>query len=405
MQAALPPNMASEVQGEVPLGARVGTRVLGLFRGAVAELRHPGERRVPFLDGLRALAVLLVISHHVASAIEVSRPSNLFTRFPAFANGWLGVDLFFVLSGYFIGTQLWKELLRTGTVDLQAFMWRRGLRIWPLYFATYIAAFLLSPAHAAAHQYGWTDLLFITNYLDHGIVKGGWSLCSEEQFYLLAPLALLLFGRRSLGWYRGAILGLWSLEIVTRIATYVHATGHFLVKDPEAFTRIYTPLHTHSDGLLAGLLVANFALSPKPTGGLLAQRNLLLGLGFAVFLGCWALQSETLNFAGLAVFFATAVWWGLGSGARLLSGRFFYIVSRLSFGMYLNHQYMLGVVIDAVMRHIPAGPALASSLAYVLLTALSIVLAFGSFCLIEHPFLVLRTAVLRRRETVPLVAH
>ena len=363
---------------------------------------------MPFLDGLRALAVLLVLSHHVATAIETNHPSNLYTRFPPIANGWLGVDLFFVLSGYFIGTQLWKELQRTGTVNLRLFMWRRGLRIWPLYFATYLVAFLLSPAHAAAHEYGWTDLLFITNYVDHGIVKGGWSLCSEEQFYLLAPLALLIFRRRSMLWYRWALVSLWGLEIVVRIVTYVHAAGHFFVKDHAAFLRVYSPLHTHSDGLLAGLLVANLALSPKPFGGLLARPRLLLGIGFLVFLGCWAMQSETLNFAGLAVFFAAAVWWGLRSGTRLLSGRFPYVVSRLSFGMYLNHQYMLGMVIEPVMtasRHLPMGAVIASSLCFVVLTACSMLLAFVSFCCIEHPFLVLRTAVLRSREAVPVVAH
>ena len=389
---------------------RFGTRVRGLFQGALRELWHPQERRVPFLDGLRALAVLLVVAHHVATYTELRFPGNLYTRFPPIANGWMGVDLFFVLSGFFIGTQLWKEMLRTGTVNFRNFVFRRGLRIWPLYFATYIGLVLLFPGWARQHRYGWADLVFLSNYFGRWdtFVKGSWSLSAEEQFYLLAPAALLLFRRRPLRWWRNALLGTWLVEICVRIATYVHVAGGFHIKSEAAFLTVYTPLHTRSDGLLAGLLIANLALEQGKVRGLFARPRLLVLVGAVVFVGCWRLQSETLNFAGLAVFFGSVLWWGLREGAPLLRGRFWYITSRLSFGMYLNHMYMLDGIITPSMRvthALPVGGVLGCLLTFSVATSCSMLLATVTFCLIEHPFLVLRTALLRRREAVPLIAH
>ena len=218
------------------------SRLRGLFRGGLQELAQPGERRVPFLDGLRAIAVLLVINDHVASGFEQQYGGNRYTRFPLTANGWIGVDLFFVLSGFFIGSQLWKELRRTGTISLRNFVWRRGMRIWPLYFFTFAVVFLLSPTNAAAKQFGWSDLVFLTNYLNHGIVLGGWSLSSEEQFYLLTPVLLLLCAKRSLRWFRWALAGLFVLEIVVRVVLYVHFFGSLLREEPGGVCASLLPL-------------------------------------------------------------------------------------------------------------------------------------------------------------------
>ncbi len=391
-------------------GVRLGKRVGGLFGGAFQELRHPQERRIPFLDGLRAIAVLLVVAHHIATLTEIHYPGNLYTRFPVIANGWVGVDLFFVLSGFFIGSQLWKEMLRTGTINLPRFVLRRGFRIWPLYFATYLVLLVSFPGWARQHHYGWDDLVFLSNYIgrSHTFVRGSWSISAEEQFYALAPLALLLFRGRSLRWWRFALIGIWVLEIGARIATYVHAAGGFHVKNDAAFLQVYYPLHTRSDGLLAGLLMANLALEQGKRHGIFARPRLLFVLGLLVLLGCKFLQSETLNFAGLAIFFASALWWGLREGASFLRGHFWYVTSRLSFGMYLNHMYMTEAIIARSMgltRGLPQAGVLGCLVAFVLTTACSMLLAMVTFCLIEHPFLVLRTAVLRSREAVPLVAH
>ena len=141
----------SRLSGTVP-------RVRNTLRSAVTELRVPAEKRIPFLDGLRTFAILLVINQHTCAAWDETFAPNRYTSFPLTVNGWMGVDLFFVLSGFFIGSQLWKELVRTGTISLGGFMVRRTLRIWPLYFFVYAVALAFIPhGSAVAQRYGWPE--------------------------------------------------------------------------------------------------------------------------------------------------------------------------------------------------------------------------------------------------------
>src|SRR5487761_276124 len=162
-----------------------------LFLGSLPQLIHPPPNQIPFLDGLRTIAILLVVNHHFSAGFTTLHGDNFYSRLPFVINGWSGVDLFFVLSGFFIGgaaveraTERWNDL------NLALYIVRRGLRIWPLFFFIFICVFLIFWPDAIAKQYGWTDWVFLTNYLNHGIVGGGWSLCTEEQFYVVTPILL-----------------------------------------------------------------------------------------------------------------------------------------------------------------------------------------------------------------------
>jgi hypothetical protein len=104
---------------------------------SLKELWIRPPHQVPALDGLRALAILLVVCAHFygnfwSSHVREELPgmSNL----PMFLWGWTGVDLFFVLSGYLIGKQLWRERITTGSIRFWPFILRRGMRIWPLFY-------------------------------------------------------------------------------------------------------------------------------------------------------------------------------------------------------------------------------------------------------------------------------
>ena len=396
----------SPIQAPAP-PERPIVRLAGLFRGGLRELQVATARRVPFLDALRALAVLLVINEHLATAISRLHGANRYTRFVIARDGWMGVDLFFVLSGYFIGIQLWRELGKTGTISLKQFMIRRGLRIWPLYFFVFALVFALFPAAAAARQYGWTDLVFLTNYLNHGIVQGSWSLCTEEQFYLLTPLVLLLVGRRPMASYRWGLGILLGVVVAVRAITFVALTGHFFGKDLHAFSRLYTPFHTHCDGLIAGLFVANLASTNQRFRGLLGRPWLLVALSFVLMIVLSVVQGDVLEFTGVAILCGSLVWWGISVQTRWFGQHIFYLLSRLSFGMYLNHEYftrwIAGTLEPALgLNRLGAVPAAAAD--FLLLCVLSVALSTVTFCLIEHPFLVLRTAMLRR-VTPRLVAH
>ena len=136
----------------------------------------PPPGTFPSLDAFRTAAIVLVIGNHLSLLGAQLAPSGVWD-FVLFRYGWTGVDLFFVLSGFLIGRQLQRELQRTGSVKVPRFLLRRGLRIWPLYFAW--VAFL---ALALGKSHGiWPDLVFLSNYVQ-GQVAGGWSLSTEEQF-------------------------------------------------------------------------------------------------------------------------------------------------------------------------------------------------------------------------------
>ena len=388
------------------------TRVAGLFRGGPRELAVATERRIPFLDALRSVAILLVINQHAATEFAERFGPNQYTGFPLTANGWIGVDLFFVLSGYFIGVQLWRELSQSGTVSVGWFMVRRGLRIWPLYFFFFAAVTVAAPAWMADKQHGWSDLVFLTNYLNHGIVLGSWSLCTEEQFYLLAPTMLWMIGPRSMHGYRWGLAALLGVVCVAREVTYYKLTRGLLGKHPLAFKALYYPFHTHCDGLITGMIVANLALSFGPgkerAKGLLARPAISIGLTSVLLMLLVAVHGESEEFAGLGIFFAAVVWWGVKTETRLFGQHIFYLLSRLSFGMYLNHEYMEGSVVGRVLPWLGVlrlGPVIASVLGSALLVACSMAISAVTFCLVEHPFLVLRTALLKRRVVAPLVAH
>jgi peptidoglycan/LPS O-acetylase OafA/YrhL len=387
-------------------------RTLALFHGALQELANPKERRNPYLDGLRTIAVLLVINGHFSEAFGNAYGTNAFSRFTLTDNGWIGVDLFFVLSGFFIGSQLWRELDRTGTISLRRFIIRRGLRIWPLYFFVFLAITLFLPSLPAIRQHGWSDLVFLTNYLPYGIVLGGWSLCTEEQFYLLAPAALLLIGARSRRAYAWGLCLLFLVELAVRATTFYLHAGHHFARNAAAFNTVYYPFHTHCDGLIAGLLVANLATSGHKTGHKASQktnikRPWLLVLAGALFLvAVRKLQPEILDFTGLAVFFGTLVWWGTQRVIRIFDSTIFYWLSRLSFGMYLLHPYLIGWFVRHIAPALTArlGPSVSTAACAALLSIAAALVSILTFCLVEHPFLVLREAMLRRKTVVPLVA-
>jgi peptidoglycan/LPS O-acetylase OafA/YrhL len=155
--------------------------------------RFQHRERQPGLDLLRALAIVVVVIYH-AALFGFKLPGRV-DRF-----GWIGVDLFFVLSGYLIGGQLLAPLARGNKINLRRFFARRVLRIMPAYFVVLAVYFLLPPwrEYPDMSQPLWKFLLSIQNIALHGgtAFSHAWSLAVEDQFYLALPFLLLFLYRR-----------------------------------------------------------------------------------------------------------------------------------------------------------------------------------------------------------------
>jgi peptidoglycan/LPS O-acetylase OafA/YrhL len=380
-----------------------------LFSGSVSELLHTPASQIPFLDGLRSIAILLVISDHLSAKFVAAYGPNLYSRLPFVANGWIGVDLFFVLSGFFIGGQLWKERRDSGSVAVGRFILRRGFRIWPLYFFAFVCVltFALTFGHgAAAKQYGWSDLVFLTNFYNRGMVMGSWSLCIEEQFYIVAPLMLYFSSRhvRSIRMYRPWLWGLLLFIPLLRTVIWVHGTGHFFQPNAALFSSLYYGSITHCDELVMGLIISNLWVTREKPVSKFATPGILVAVAVALLIGLHQLQKEIFDFSALALLFGSLVWFGIQRRTAIFNSRIFYWISRLSFGMYLNHEYMCPWIVRAVLSRLPFAaqlPLFANLMGVVLVVTLSIAVAIVTFCGVEYPFLQIRKTVLGHHTDRP----
>jgi len=239
--------------------------------------------RIPSLDGLRALSILLVLIGHARTTVphlpfSVRRWA---TAIPG--NASQGVSIFFVISGFLITHLLLREQQKTGRISLPLFYVRRFFRIMPAYYTFLICLIVLPRLHI--HRFHWLALdggslkmaaLFLTNYSPHSFgewVGHTWSLSVEEQFYLFWPLLLSLVGRQSGRWIAVALI----------IAAPIMRTGSwFLVPHNSIFWhRIPIMLHTRVDSLMFGCATALFYSSASFQG--MIRRAFALRLHWAAF--------------------------------------------------------------------------------------------------------------------------
>src|SRR5579875_1282001 len=205
---------------------------------------NPNREYYPALDVLRGIAILLVIAYHN------------FDFLPFFKFGYLGVDLFFVLSGFLITDILLKT--RNEKNWLQNFYARRIFRIFPLYYLSLFIVLYIIPhithvniGYYQQHQvWLWLYLqnwLYITNVSNHThLLHHFWSLAIEEQFYLFWPLIFLFVKNRKI--ILMIALLLLAAVVLSRLFIYLHDKHNFLFTITYTFTRI--------DGILIGSSIA-----------------------------------------------------------------------------------------------------------------------------------------------------
>jgi peptidoglycan/LPS O-acetylase OafA/YrhL len=327
-------------------------------------------KRVLQLDVLRGIAILLVIGRH----LEMPRPGGAIGVFADlwYTIGWLGVDLFFVLSGFLIGGLLLSEHQKYGQMHVGRFLVRRGLKIYPPYFV-FIAYLMLMPTAKVVRAGGslggalyeqwllyWPNLLFLQNYVGSNPAGHTWTLAVEEHFYLMLPFALLAVA----AWGR-----MRALVPICLIAVPVFVLGlRFMsVWTNDAYAVRMAATHLRLDALLFGVGVrAASQYVPSHFRALKEWRRVLVAAGVLLWLpnlffepSLPAMRVFGLagTMLGAAAFLVAAF---LTDAASFRATRAFVVpvasllgwVGVYSYGIYLWHITAMGILERIVGRRI-----------------------------------------------------
>lgn len=338
------------------------------------------RKKIPQLDGIRGIAVLLVLMDHAGGTYS-SLPFQW-----ALEKGWMGVDLFFVLSGFLITGILFDAKSSDGY--FKNFYARRCLRIWPLYYALLFFMFVLVPllrpqeAHvvfAARSSPWWAYPFYLQNFLvpvptdATGLLGVTWSLAIEEQFYLFWPMIVRLCSRAQL---RGIAIAVIVISPALRFFLAAHGVN------------IYSNVFCRLDGLMAGALLALVARGARfePSRWVKpAWAVLLIAAPLAVLTDMararWIVFSFTaLASAALVVLALYSNWAWLRSA---LTNRFIVYTGVISYGLYLIQKIPFDLTQAFHLDRHPV-PALAFSV------IASYALAALSWKFLERPFLRLK---------------
>jgi peptidoglycan/LPS O-acetylase OafA/YrhL len=356
------------------------------------------ERSVQ-LDLLRAVAILLVVTGH--AVLKIAKPDGIAGSIAGILGdfSYFGVPLFFTLSGYLVGGLLISEFRRRGKIDIKRFLIRRGLKIYPAYFAL-LAYLVIMPAlkgtvplSTLVDEY-WANVFFLQNYVGSNPAGYTWSLAVEEHFYLTLPLILLAFVRlRLMPW-------LSTLCLLAPIAGIAVRTISAAVGDPYIHNFPSTTAATHLclDGLIVGVGVRAFAdFSADSFARLRVWRWPLLIVGIAI-LAAAALPMPTLlgvdlnRILPINTLSATALLVGV-LHFRLpgWSSRGIALIGKYSYGIYLWHATIIGFVARTVVSRLPGeGGSLNWVIAETALTMASVLFGIFMSRLVEVPVLALR---------------
>ena len=355
---------------------------------------------VPALDGLRGLAILLVLVH----GFDLLTPDSPVLQLADIVLniGWIGVQLFFVLSGFLITGIL---LDSAGSPHYyRNFIARRVLRIFPLYYGVLFVAFVILPLFLDMPAGHGDHQLWLWIYVENFTAPFGgseaafphfWSLCVEEQFYLLWPLAVRLAGRRGV-----VVLGvvLTALAIVSRIWVRSRYPGEL------GADAVYVFTNCRMDALAIGAMTAALLRSAAVRSRLERHggvRSEVLGAGL-VLAGCLVGQFQRvgmlMQWIGYTIIALGFAWMIVAAlqpssiSSRLLAWRPLRRVGTYSYAMYIFYAPLHLFVGLPLLERITPAHGLLVTLAYTLvMTALTTLLGALSYHLYERRFLSLKS--------------
>lgn len=352
-------------------------------------------KRISQLDGVRGIAIILVlIWHYIPCQIDVEPGSSLASIDYLLGLTWSGVDLFFVLSGFLITGTILDN--RKSSNFFEVFYRRRICRIFPLYFAV-VGIYLLflwsgiSKIPSIAHLFEgsipmWSYLTFTQNIFmgwegnfGADILAVTWSLAVEEQFYLVVPFIAYFLPKR---------------HLLCLFAVLVIAAPLLRVIYPGFHTYIATPWRL--DALLSGASLALLVRSPVFMDLLRRHMILLISVWLALLTGAAVITLYPGGFGAfrnlwLAFLYATFVLLAYADGlsplTALLRSRILVWFGQLSYGIYLIHDAMLGLMFGLLKGRPPGLVEASDGLITGGALLLSLLLASLSFRYFETPFL------------------
>ena len=357
--------------------------------------------RLAGLDTLRALAITLVFAYHYQVFVSGEATFGWLGQL-----GWTGVDLFFVLSGYLIANQLFKGIAQGQVVSLPAFYGRRLLRTVPVFWVV-LAAFFLFPAAMGGREPPplWRFLSFTQNIqLQAGTAfSHAWSLCIEEQFYLLLPAAALIGARRvrslKLAWF--AIIALTGAAVAWRAGLWQRYGDQPL----DYYAHIYYSTLCRADEFLPGVAIALLKHGhPRAWAALMRRGQRLLAAGLAacavmaaLLLAGYTTGTGGYGFAMTAFGYSLVAWsFGLLVAAALSPNS---TLARVpvpgaatlavwSYAVYLVHKPVAFALLTFWLT--PQGIAGGSWSAVAVITAASLLVGWLLYAAVETPFMRLR---------------
>ena len=346
----------------------------GTTRAATpSAIREPGSRgRIPSLDGMRAVSIVLVVAWHLRSSGSAPWLDPLWR----IDTGNLGVRVFFVISGFLITSVLLAEYRRTGTIALRRFYIRRAFRIMPVFYV-FLAVMAIAGAFgvvdaplssvllAGAYTGDYTHLSWSVGHT--------WSLAVEEQFYLLWPGLIALFGLRR------AFVGAMAMLLISPTVRTIALVGHWPNATRYAFEGV-------ADALATGCLLAYSRswLWDRPLyRRMLQSKTMYLCPVIIAAVAAANVRSELFGaIAGISllnIMIAVFMDWCLRDPdtviGRVLNARPIAFIGVLSYSIYLWQQPFL-------REH--------HSLAFPLNVACIGAFALTTYLLVEKPFLRLR---------------
>lgn len=226
------------------------------------------SKRSVELDILRAIAIILVLGRHMGDPSAIQTPIVRDLLILWYSCGWVGVDLFFVLSGFLVSGLLFREYIGNGKISVGHFLLRRGFKIYPAFYFFFFATLIINPLLGATfpeqaipmgvkspHPAAVVgEALFLQNYIA-AIWDHTWSIAVEEHFYILLPLLLILLSKKRNSNPNDPFSLLPRLFVILAVTLYTFRIFMYFFADT-SLASIHTLTHFRIDSLFFGVVLS-----------------------------------------------------------------------------------------------------------------------------------------------------